>query len=70
LQNFAGTTYKLKNKGVGVPSSYVNNCIKPRVVVLLSWPFASSEVATTNNNSKGTLSSLESLKHPTSNSGR
>jgi hypothetical protein len=69
LQNFVGDTYKLKNKGVGVPSSYINNCIRLGVV-LLSWPFASSKAATINNNSKGTLSTFESFKHPTSNNGR
>jgi hypothetical protein len=69
LQNFVGDTYKLK-KGVGVPSSYINNCIRLGVVVLLSWPFASSKAATINNNSKGTLSTFESFKHPTSNNGK
>jgi hypothetical protein len=70
LQNFVGATYKLNNKGVGVPSSYVNNCTKLIVVVLLSCPFTYSKYATTNNNSKGTLSTFESFKHPTSNNGR
>jgi catalase (peroxidase I) len=36
LQNFARTMYKLKNKGVGVPSSYLNNYIRLGVVALLS----------------------------------
>ncbi len=36
LQKFTGATYKLKNRGVGVPSSYLNNCIRLGVVTLLS----------------------------------
>ncbi len=70
LQNFARATHKLKNKGVGVPSSYMSNCIRPRVVALLSWPFASSKVAIAYNNSKGIQSTFESFKHPTSDNGK
>jgi hypothetical protein len=55
---------------VGVPSSYLNNCIRPRVVALLSCLSASSKVKLADNNSKGTFSTLESLKHPTSNNGK
>jgi hypothetical protein len=69
LQNFVGTTYKLKNKGVGVPSSYLSNCIRLGLVALFSWPSTSSKVATANNNSKGILSTLESFKHPTFDNG-
>jgi hypothetical protein len=62
--------YKFKNKGVGVPSSYMNNCIRPRVITLFSWPFASSKVATTYNNNKGILSTFELFKHLTSDNGK
>ncbi len=66
LQNFAGATYKLKNKGVGVPSSYLSNCIRPEVVALLSWPFASSKAVAADNSSKGTLQdslALTTMEH-------
>jgi hypothetical protein len=55
---------------VGVPSSYLSNFIRLGVVALFSWPSTSSKVATTDNDIKGILSTLESFKHPTFDNGR
>jgi catalase (peroxidase I) len=61
LQNFARATYKLKNKDVGVPSSYLSNCIRPGVVTLLSWPYAFSKVVVVDNSNKGILQDFLAL---------
>ncbi len=56
----------MKNKGEGVPSSYLSNCIRPGVVALLSWPSASSKAEATDNSSKGTLQdslALTTMEH-------
>ncbi len=71
LQNFAKAMYKFKNKRCGCAIwSYMNSCIRPRVITLFSWPLASSKVATTYNNNKGTLSTFELFKHLTFDNGK
>jgi len=55
---------------MGVPSSYLSNCIRLGVFASLSWLFASSKVAAAYNSSKRTISTLESFKHPTFNNGK